>query len=97
MVALNLEVGNLDVGNLLSTETAHKVVVFRMGADCASFVVFFQTAENMCETLATRYSPLPAYMLKLVSAVIVALALMIPGLRENMHKTHLKQGGKAYA
>ena len=47
--------------------------------------------------LATRYSPLPAYMLKLVSAVIVALALMIPALRENMRKNHLKQGGKAHA
>ena len=47
--------------------------------------------------LATRYSPLPAYMLKLVSAVIVALALMIPALRENMRKSHLKQGGMGHA
>ena len=47
--------------------------------------------------LATRYSPLPAYMLKLVSAVIVALALMIPALRDNMRKNRLKQGGKAHA
>lgn len=47
--------------------------------------------------LATRYSPLPAYMLKLVSAVIVALALMIPALRENMRKNRQKQGGKAHA
>ena len=47
--------------------------------------------------LATRYSPLPAYMLKLVSAVIVALALMIPALRANMRKNHLKQVGKAHA
>ncbi|MBR3107044.1 MAG: ABC transporter permease [Clostridia bacterium] len=47
--------------------------------------------------LATRYSPLPAYMLKLVSAVIVALALMIPALRENMRKNRLMQGGKAHA
>lgn len=47
--------------------------------------------------LATRYSPLPAYMLKLVSAVIVALALMIPALRENVRKNRQKQGGKAHA
>ena len=31
--------------------------------------------------LATKYSPLPAYMLKLVSAIIVALALSLPALR----------------
>ena len=49
-------------------------------------------------TLATRYSPLPAYMLKLVSAVIVALALAIPALRQNMKEARLKQeGGKADA
>ena len=34
--------------------------------------------------LATRYSPLPAYMLKLVSAVIVALALALPAMRLHM-------------
>lgn len=47
--------------------------------------------------LATRYSPLPAYMLKLVSAVIVALALAIPALRQNMREARQKQGGKAHA
>lgn len=47
--------------------------------------------------LATRYSPLPAYMLKLVSAVIVALALAIPALRQNMKEARQKQGGKAHA
>ena len=47
--------------------------------------------------LATRYSPLPAYMLKLVSAVIVALALAIPALRQNMKEARPKQGGKAHA
>ena len=47
--------------------------------------------------LATRYSPLPAYMLKLVSAVIVALALAIPALRQNMKDARQKQGGKAHA
>ena len=47
--------------------------------------------------LATRYSPLPAYMLKLVSAVIVALALAIPALKQNMKEARRKQGGKAHA
>ncbi|MBR1707410.1 MAG: ABC transporter permease [Clostridia bacterium] len=31
--------------------------------------------------IATKYSPLPAYMLKLVSAIIVGLALSLPALR----------------
>ena len=47
--------------------------------------------------LVTRYSPLPAYMLKLVSAVIVALALAIPALRQNLKEARQKQGGKAHA
>lgn len=47
--------------------------------------------------LATRYSPLPAYMLKLVSAIIVALALAIPALRQSMKEKPQKQGGKAHA
>lgn len=47
--------------------------------------------------LATRYSPLPAYMLKLVSAIIVALALAIPALRQSMKEKPQKQGGNAHA
>lgn len=47
--------------------------------------------------LATRYSPLPAYMLKLVSAIIVALALAIPAFRQSMKEKPQKQGGKAHA
>lgn len=34
--------------------------------------------------IATRYTPLPAYALKLVSACIVALALALPTLRKNL-------------
>ena len=33
--------------------------------------------------LATKYSPLPAYMLKLLSAIIVALALSLPAIRQH--------------
>lgn len=46
--------------------------------------------------LATRYSPLPAYMLKLVSALIVALALAIPALRQDKARRGGK-GGRARA
>ena len=43
--------------------------------------------------LATRYSPLPAHMLRLVSAVIVALALALPALREHVETARLRKGG----
>ncbi len=47
--------------------------------------------------LATKYSPLPAYMLKLVSALIVALALAIPAVRQDFGTAALKRGGKTHA
>ena len=47
--------------------------------------------------LATRYSPLPAYMLKLVSAVIVALALAIPAMRKSLKETRRKGRGEENA
>lgn len=47
--------------------------------------------------LATRYSPLPAYMLKLVSAVIVALALAIPAIRFYAARAKQKRGGRTHA
>lgn len=43
--------------------------------------------------LATRYSPLPAYMLKLVSALIVALALAIPAFKYYAARAKQKRGG----
>ena len=44
--------------------------------------------------LATRYSPLPAYMLKLVSALIVALALALPGFKQDLSTARQKRGGR---
>ena len=43
--------------------------------------------------LATRYSPLPAYMLRLASAIIVALALAIPAVRYYAARAKQKRGG----
>ncbi len=43
--------------------------------------------------LATRYSPLPAYMLRLASAVIVALALAIPAIKYYSARAKQKKGG----
>jgi putative ABC transport system permease protein len=46
--------------------------------------------------LATSLNIFPAYYLKLVSAVIVAIALALPMLRESMPRHHRK-GGNAHA
>ncbi len=46
--------------------------------------------------LATSLNVFPAYYLKLVSAVIVAIALALPMLRENFSRHHRK-GGRAHA
>ena len=44
--------------------------------------------------LAMKYSPLQQYMLKLVSAVIVALALSIPALQAAVRETRLRRRGR---
>ena len=43
--------------------------------------------------LATRYSPLDAYMLRLVSAVIVGITLAMPAVKSNLAAARQKQGG----
>jgi len=43
--------------------------------------------------LATRYSPLDAYMLKLVSAVIVGITLAMPAVKSNFAAARQKRGG----
>ncbi|MBQ9251478.1 MAG: ABC transporter permease [Clostridia bacterium] len=47
--------------------------------------------------LATRYSPLDAYMLKLVSAVIVGFTLAMPAIKRNAALSRQKRGGKRHA
>ena len=47
--------------------------------------------------LATRYSPLDAYMLKLVSALIVGVTLAFPAIRENIALARQQRGGKDHA
>ncbi len=58
-----------------------------VSAVCGSIVYRFIIA------LATRYSPLPAYMLKLVAAFIVALALALPAFRYYSTRAKQKRGG----
>lgn len=43
--------------------------------------------------LATRYQILPSYMLKLVSAVIVTVALALPSIKEAWKKAQIKKRG----
>ena len=44
-------------------------------------------------TAAINYSPFPAYMLKLVSAIIVAIALAIPAFRHYAGQAKIRRGG----
>lgn len=48
-------------------------------------------------SLATKYSIFPAYMLNLVAAVIVAIALAIPAIKETIAKSKARRGGRADA
>lgn len=43
--------------------------------------------------LATKYSIFPSYMLKLISSVIVAVALAIPAIKAAFYKGKVKRGG----
>ena len=45
--------------------------------------------------LATRYSPLDAYMLRLVSAVIVGITLAMPAVKRNFATARQKKEGAA--
>ena len=47
--------------------------------------------------LATSLNVFPAYYLKLVSAVIVAIALALPMMKENMARRHHRKGGAKHA
>ena len=47
--------------------------------------------------LATSLNVFPAYYLKLVSAVIVAIALALPMLKENFARHHHRKGGAKHA
>lgn len=44
--------------------------------------------------LATRYSIFPSYMLRLVSVVIVAIALAIPVIKTSVQKAGIRRGGR---
>ncbi len=45
--------------------------------------------------LATKYSIFPSYMLKLVSAVIVTIALAVPAIKASMGRAKIKRRGRA--
>ncbi len=47
--------------------------------------------------LTTKYSPFPAYMLKLVSAVIVAVALMFPAIQFYLERRKIRREGVKHA
>ena len=45
-------------------------------------------------TAAINYSPFPSYMLKLVSAIIVAIALSIPAIKYYIGRARMRKGAK---
>jgi putative ABC transport system permease protein len=46
-------------------------------------------------SVVLRYDILPVYMFKLVSAVVVAVALSIPAIKENINKARLIHKGRS--
>ena len=47
-VTIHLEVGHLDIGNLLLAQTCHQVVVLGIGRDGTSVRVLLQATEEGC-------------------------------------------------
>ena len=57
----------------------------------------FEEARKLGITELWGNAKVPAYYLKLVSAVIVAFALALPMLRESMARHHHRKGGAKHA
>lgn len=89
---INSGVGILVVG--LASVIIGEVIV---GKHSITIGVFSAVAGSVIYriiiALATTYTPLSAYMLKLISAVIVAIALSIPALKQTISLHKIKRGG----
>ena len=58
--------------------------------------VFGSVVYRYIIALATKADWFPAYMLKLVSAVIVALALAIPAIRSWKERSDIRRKGRVH-
>ena len=75
-IADHLQVGHLDVGNLLLAQTRHQVVVLRVGRDGTRLRVLLQTAQDMREALAARHCPVAGAVLSAHIGSPLALQLL---------------------
>ena len=89
---INSGVGILVVG--LASVIIGEVIVGRRGVTAGVIsAVAGSLAYRIIIALATRYTLLPAYMLKLISAVIVAAALSVPAIKQSVSLYKTKRGG----
>ena len=86
-ITVHLEIGNLNVGDLLLTQTSHQVVVLRIGRDGTSFGILLQSAEDMLESLATRNCPIAGAVLS--THIRCPLALQFLGNIRRIDGRHL--------
>ncbi len=89
--------GVLVVG--LASVIIGEVLVGRRGVTVGLISAILGSVLYQCLIrLATSLNVFPAYYLKLISAAIVAIALALPVLRENMqHRAHHRKGGRTHA
>ena len=91
-ITVNLKVGNLNVGNLLLTQTSHQVVVLRIGRDGTGVGILLQSAEDMLEALATRHCPVAGAVLS--THIRCPLALQFLGNIRRIDGRHLGKVGE---
>lgn len=89
---INSGVGILVVG--LASVIIGEVIIGKRGVTVGIIsAVAGSVIYRIIIALATQYTLLPAYMLKLISAVIVAAALSVPAIKQAMSVNKLKRGG----
>lgn len=89
---INSGVGILVVG--LASVIIGEVIVGKHGVAIGILsAVAGSVIYRIIIALATTYTPLSAYMLKLISAVIVAVALSVPAIKQAISLQKVKRGG----
>ncbi len=89
---INSGVGILVVG--LASVIIGEVIIGKHGVTIGILsAVAGSVIYRIIIALATTYTPLSAYMLKLISAVIVAAALSVPAIKQAISLQKIKRGG----
>ena len=71
--ALHLNIRHWNFSNLLGTQTAHQIMVFRLGRNSTCITVFFQASQNMHITFLSRQCPITdtCFSITLVRSIII--------------------------